>query len=182
MIEGAKMKKILIGVIIIIFAFTITLPLFADDNKIDDKFDLAGTYQNPANVWEGTSADATWNYKINIKVAVDKTKSKGIVHFWTDGVDVVGHVEEVKREYAYWVTPYGLTPNLAAVGWANYNDHKYYFMLIYTDKAVQFVLSDTPYETYWNNNVLWDSSLRAYQTHSGILPAGSLEWDYKDIH
>jgi len=170
------MKKILIGAIIIIFSFTITLPLFADDNKIDDKYDLVGTYQqNTTHVWKGTSAGATWNYKIHIKVAKDTTKSKGMVHFSTDGVEVVGHVEDVKIPYPYWPGN-----NIAVVGWANYNGQKYYFMLLYSASKVWFCLSETSYEARWSIGEVFLGLDRAYQTHSS--PGPPLEFDYKDIH
>ncbi len=173
------MKKILIGVIIIIFSFTITLPLYADSNKIDDKYDLAGTYQNhtPGYAWGDIPGDAIWNYKIHIKVAKDTTKSKGIVHFSTDSVEVVGHVEDVKMNYPYWSGD-----NLAVVGWANYNGQKYYFILLYSASKVWFCLSDTPYDAVWSaGSVYPKGAQRVYQTHSKV-PGPPLEFDYKDIH
>lgn len=173
------MKKILIGAIIIILSFTITLPLFADDNKIDDKYDLVGTYQNHSSTyaWGDIPSDAMWNYKIHIKVAKDPAKSKGMVRFSTDGVEVVGHVEGVKMNYKYWSGE-----NLAVVGWANYNGQKYYFMLLYKASAVWFCLSDTPYDDLWSTGSVYQGAAqRLYQTHS-LNPGTSLEFGCKDIH
>lgn len=175
------MKKILIGAIILIFSFTITSPLFADDNKIDDKFDLAGTYQNISSdyAWGDVPGNAMWNYNIHVKVAKDTTKSKGTVHFSTDGVEVVGHVEDVKYGYDYsgWAS-YGQNL-LATVGWANYNGQKYHFMFLYCEDYVWFALSETSYEVPWSIENVWSSGQRAFQTHS---KKSDLDYYYKDIH
>ena len=175
------MKKILIGVLIVIFAVSITLPLYADsNNKIDDKFDLSGTYQNLSSsyVWGDVPTDAMWDYSIHVKVAKDKTKSKGTIHFSTDGVEIVGHVEDVKYGYNYsgWAS-YGENL-LAAVGWTNYNGQKYYFMFLYCEDYVWLALSETSYEAPWNIEKVWSSG-RAFQTHS---KNSDLDYYYKDIH
>ncbi len=168
------MKKILIGALIVIFAMSITLPLYADSgNKIVAKYDLTGTYQNhPGYYWGDVSDDAIWDFKIHIKVAEDPTKSTGMVKFNTDGVTLVGHVEEVKENY-YW----GGT-NIAAVGWANYDGEKYYFMLLYKASAVWFCLSDLPYDLIWNSGGIYQGAQRVYQTHSLNTPPGITTLDF----
>jgi len=172
------MKKILSGALILIFAFSISLPLYADSgNKIVAKYDLAGTYQNHSSsyAWGDVSGSAMWNCKVHIKVAEDSAKSKGMVKFSTDGVNVVGHVEDVKIDYSYWGED-----NIAAVGWSNYNGQKYYFMFMFSDERVWFSLSETPYDAYWNANTVFLKAQRDYETHS-LRPGTTLDFDPKII-
>ena len=173
------MKKLLIGVLIVIFTFSITLPLYADSsNAIVAKYDLEGTYQNHSSVyaWGDVPGDAMWNCKVHIKVAKDSANSVGMVKFSTDGVNVVGHVEDVKIDYSYWAED-----NIAAVGWANYNGQKYYFMFMFSANRVWIALNDAPYDSYWDGNTVWPSATRDYQTHSKN-PGTTLEFEPKIIH
>ncbi|MEA2020382.1 MAG: hypothetical protein U9M98_01555 [Patescibacteria group bacterium] len=168
------MRKILAVLIVLTLALTITSSALADgeeytegiaDNphKIRNKWDLSGTFETRSGYDWGGLAEGTWTYKFHIKEAMDGEYSVGSIHFINGDIDVVAHVEATARDYGYWS---GNEGNLAAVGTTNYNDTTYYFMFLYGERSVWMALSTTPYDSYWANQTVWGSSLRAYQVHS----------------
>lgn len=185
------MKKLVSLVMVAVLVLAATSAALADgeeftegvsDNphKVRNKWDLSGTFTAyPGYDWSGMAADATWTYKVHIKEAMSGEYSVGTVHFTSDtGVDVVGHVEETKREYDY--SSWTGQDLLAAVGTAEYNDETYYFMFLYANRAVWLALSMEPYEGYWDNENVWAGNLREYEVHS--LVTDDYPLDYKMIH
>jgi hypothetical protein len=179
-------KKLLIIVVVLLTLLLFTSSVYAveyvdgvpkDSHKIRNKWDLSGTFvSHPGYNWGGLAEGATWNYSIHIKEAMYGEYSRGTVHFMTDGIDVVGNVTATKRFYDYWSGD-----NLAAVGTAEYNDHVYYFVFLYAERATWIALSDTPFDSYWAVESVWGGGLRAYQTHSKV-PDETFTLDYKIIH
>lgn len=154
-----------------------TYNIIKSAHKIKNKWDLSGSFvAHPGYNWGGLAEGATWSYSIHIKEAMDGQFSVGSIHFMTDDIDVVGHVKETKADYPYWGSP-----NLAAVGTAEYNDTTYYFMFLFSERAMWFALSGDPYDTYWAIGTVWGSSARDYQLHSKV-PDESFTIDYKAIH
>lgn len=143
--------------------------------SIDNKWNLSGTFLAfPGYNWNGlVSPEKTWEYHFSIKQALDTEKSVGSVHFKADGVDVVGHIEDFKTDYSYWAKP-----NIAAVGTAEYNGGKYKFMLLYSKRAVWFVLSSSDYASAWEAETTL--SPRLFQVHSENT--NNYPMDYLDIH
>lgn len=148
-----------------------------DSHKIRNKWDLEGTFlAHPGYNWGGLAEGATWTYSVHIKEAMDGNYSVGSIHFMTGDIDVVGHVDATQRYYDYWSGD-----NLAAVGTAEYNDTTYYFMFLFAERAMWFAISTTPYDSYWADESVWPSPLRAYQLHSKV-PDETFLLDYKVIH
>ncbi|MFX1535404.1 MAG: hypothetical protein ACFFDI_14355 [Promethearchaeota archaeon] len=176
------MRKViaLLGVVTAVLAVSVVMPVMAKsegNSKIRNKWDLSGDFvAHPGYNWAGQAEGATWTYQIHIKEAMYGDDSVGSIHFMTGDIDVVGHVEATKRDYAYWAGD-----DLAAVGKADYNDMTYYFMFLYAERAVWFALSTTPYDTNWAAGTVWGGGLRAYQLHSEV-PDGGFTLDYKAIH
>ncbi len=171
------MKKCILVCLAVLLAMAATVPgawaekdksrnIENDGHSIRYKWDLSGTFVAWKNYdWGGLAQGATWTYRIHIKEAMDGDLSVGSIHFRTDkGIEVVGHVEATARDYAYWYQ-WG-DENLAAVGTAKYNDTTYNFMLLYSKRAVWFVISDVPYSSYWSAQKVWPPSQRRYQVHS----------------
>ena len=145
-----------------------------DSHKVMNKWDLSGDFVAHAGYnWKGMAEGATWNYGVHIKQAMNQEYSVGLIHFWTGDIDVVGQVKETRSEYN-WAT-------LAAFGTADYNDHLYYFMFFYDERAVWFVLSDTPYDAYLASEAVYPGGQRAYQLHSKV-PDEIFNIYYKSIH
>ncbi|MBA7492128.1 hypothetical protein ES702_02677 [subsurface metagenome] len=151
------------------------------DRAIARKYDLEGSFFGLGTYnWPGAEPGALWNYSIHIKEALDGGYSVGSIHFFTGNISVVGIVKATKFDYDYWVSCCALTPNLAAVGTANYEGTTYYFMFIYAADTMWFALNDVSYEDPWAADSVWMSG-RDYELHSGIGGA-SAPWDPKVIH
>ncbi|MFC1956635.1 hypothetical protein ACFLWZ_09035 [Chloroflexota bacterium] len=168
----------------VVLVLTILMPTVAtaqeNDHQIKNKWDFSGTFVALSGYdWDGMADEATWTYKIHIKEAMNGELSSGSVHFTTGDIDVIGNVRATKREYDHWS---GSTPNIAAVGKANYNDTIYYFMFLYAEDKIWFALSTTSYDSYWGSENVWpNNSTRAYQLHS-VISAGQFGIEYKTIH
>jgi len=176
------MRKRTLVCLIVLLALVVTTSVAwaggKDDHKIMNKWDLSGTFvAQPGYNWGGMAEGATWTYRIHIKEAMNGDYSRGSIHFITDGVDVVGHVQATSRDYNYWSGDEG---NLAAVGWAVYDDVPYYFMFLYAERAVWFCISTTSYQARWAGETVWQGAERAYQLHS--LNTNDFPLDYKMIH
>ena len=145
------------------------------EHMVKSKWDMSGEFvAHPGYNWKGLAEGYTWEYDIHVKEAMNGEYSVGSIHFKTDGINVVGHVEETKTDY--------LWGDLAAVGMANYDGEKYYFMFLVTDYAMWFSLSDTDYEIYWDAGSIWGGAQRVYQLHS-LNPGTSIDLDgVKEIH
>lgn len=181
---------ILVKKILILSGFLITLllaiPVYAkdkpentpnSDNAVKNKWHVEGNFQaHPGYDWGGLAEEATWNYKINIKEALDDDNSVGSVQFWTDEIKVVGQVKETRTEYSW--------AEIAAFGTSDYNGEHYYFMLFYDDKYIWFSLSEEPYDNYLDLGQPYPGSLRVYQLHSLNPTPGEIPFDigYKSIH
>jgi hypothetical protein len=182
------MKKIGLLVLVVVLVLASTTTVWAGDpdftegvkndaHKIRNKWSLSGTFvAHPGYNWGGFAEGATWTYKINIKEAMDGDFSVGSIHFTAGEIDVVGHIEATKSDYAYWSGE-----NIAAVGWAEYDGITYYFMFLYAERATWLALSTTPYNSYWDTGTVWPGGLRAYQLHSKV-PDETFTLDYKVIH
>lgn len=173
--EKEMLKKLLAVVLCLVFVLAATSVVWADEgytegvydnpHKIHNKWDLSGTFQNyPGYDWRGLG-EGTWTYRIHIKEAMDGQYSAGSIHFMHGDIDVTGHVTATVRNHSYWGGE-----NLAAFGMADYNDVTYYFMLLYSKRAVWMALSTSP-------NVLGS---RVYQVHS--LNTYDFPFEYKAIH
>lgn len=176
------MKRLGILLSVVVFILTMLMPtvvsaggpdsVIKDSHKIKNKWDFSGTFTaHPGYNWGGLAEGATWTYKIHIKEAMNGDASSGTIHFTTGDIDVVGHVEATDRSYSWG--------DLAAVGTAEYNDTTYYFMFLYAERAMWFVLSTTPYDSAWGGGTLLGP--RAYQLHS-LVPGEPFSMDYKVIH
>ena len=148
-----------------------------EDHKIKNKWDLNSSFvAHPGYNWGGLKEGATWDYSIHIKEAKNGSVSVGSIRFTSGDVEVVGHVKQTKADYKYWSVP-----NLAAAGTAVYNDVKYNFLFLYSDRAIWFALSTELLEPYWTGDTVWGQSERAYQLHSKV-PDETFIMDPKMIH
>lgn len=148
-----------------------------EDHKIKNKWDLNGSFvAHPGYNWGGLKEGATWDYSIHIKEANNGDVSVGSIRFTSGDVEVVGHVKQTKADYSYWSGT-----NLAAAGTAVYNDVKYNFLFLYSERAIWFALSIEPLEPYWTGETVWGQSERAYQLHSKV-PDETFIMGPKEIH
>lgn len=191
-----SLKIIIVSIIVVAVTLSFTTPIFAegtkefknnivqDSHKIVNKWDLMGTFISSRPWGSIIPVGSTWNYEVHIKEAMNGEKSVGVVKFMSGDVVVTGHVKATKVDYEYWnypVDPLDTKHNLAAVGWAEYNDMKYNFMFLYSEGAIWIALSNQPYDTVWDNDTVWGGSLRTYDLLSQIIP-NTYPFDEKAIH
>lgn len=131
-------------------------------HKVYRKWDMSGQFPGMRN-W-GLGQEMLWNYEFHIKEANAPQYSVGTIHFWTEGVDVVAHVEETKWGYGYQY--WDDNEALAAVGWTNYNDVHYNVMFLLQGNKVWMALSESSYTNTWTIENVWQSADRAYEVHS----------------
>lgn len=154
-----------------------TYNVVKSDHKVRNKWDLSGIFiAHPGYNWGGLKEGATWEYSIHIKEAMNGDYSVGSIRFTSGDVEVVGHVKQTQADYNYWGAP-----NLAAAGTTVYNDVKYNFLFLYSNRAIWFAISTAELEPYWSNETVWGHSLRDYQLHSKV-PDEIFIMDPKDIH
>jgi hypothetical protein len=171
------MKKCILVCLVVLLAMTATVPgawagkessqhRERDGHSIRAKWDMSGTFVALRGYnWGGLAEGATWNYSIHIKEAIDPELSTGSIHFRTgDDIHVIGHVEVTHRNYPYNHSWSG--ENLAVAGRAEYDGSLFYFIMLYSERAVWFAVSDLPYESYWAAHSAWPPHLRSYQLHS----------------
>lgn len=191
-----SLKIIIVSIIVVAVTLSFTTPIFAegtkefknnivqDSHKIVNKWDLMGTFISSRPWGSIIPVGSTWNYEVHIKEAMNGEKSVGVVKFMSGDVVVTGHVKATKVDYKYWDypgDPYDTKHNLAAVGWAEYNDMKYNFMFLYSEGAIWIALSNQSYDTVWDNDTVWGGSLRTYDLLSQIIP-DTYPFDEKAIH
>lgn len=191
-----SLKIIIVSIIVVAVTLSFTTPIFAegtkefknnivqDSHKIVNKWDLMGTFISSRPWGSIIPVGSTWNYEVHIKEAMNGEKSVGVVKFMSGDVVVTGHVKATKVDYEYWNylgDPLDTKHNLAAVGWAEYNDMKYNFMFLYSEGAIWIALSNQPYDAVWDNDTVWGGSLRTYDLLSQIIP-NTYPFDEKAIH
>lgn len=151
--------------------------IIKEDHKVKNKWDLNGSFvAHPGYNWGGLKEGATWDYSIHIKEAKNGNVSVGSIRFTSGDVEVVGHVKQTEVNYNYWSET-----NLAVAGTAVYNDVKYNFLFLYSERAIWFTLSTVSLESYWTAQTVWSGSQRAYQLHSKV-PDETFIMDSKMIH
>lgn len=192
-----SLKITIISIIVLVVTLSFTTPIFAegteeftdniaqDSHKILNKWDLTGTFISIRPWGSIIPVGSTWSYEVHIKEAKDGEKSVGVVKLMSGDVEVTGHVKATKVDYLYWSDPPPGYPsdiehNLAAVGWAEYNDMKYNFMFLYSEGAIWIALSDQPYDAEWADNTVWQTG-RAYDLLSQCIP-DTYPFDEKEIH
>ena len=166
-----------------------------DDHKIKNKWDLKGNFvAHPSYTWGGLAEEATWEYSIHIKEAMNGDYSVGSIRFTTttgDIIEVIGHVKQTKNSYNY--SSWAGWDTLAAVGTAEYNSETYNFIFLFSPHAMQFTISD--YETFiiggvtYDFDALWQAEKyfphpqRNYDLHSGTVMNQFADiWNPKNIH
>ncbi len=148
-----------------------------EGHKVKNKWDLNGSFVAHSGYnWGGLKEGATWDYSIHIKEAKNGDVSVGSIRFTSGDVEVVGHVKQTKADYNYWSGT-----NLAAAGTAVYNDVKYNFLFLYSERAIWFALSTVLLELYWTGGTVWHWSVRVYELHSKV-PDETFIMGPKEIH
>ncbi len=131
-----------------------------DDHKIRNKWDLKGSFVGwTERNWGDLAEEATWEYSIHIKEAMNGDYSVGSIRFTTGDIEVVGHVKQTKNNYLYWEPP-----NLAAAGWAEYDGEMYNFLFLYRESKMWFALTLDSIDSFWLAQTVMFT--RAYQLHS----------------
>lgn len=192
------MKKAVVATVALSFLLLMISCLAAaetDDHRIVLKYDLNGSfdaqpdYDGGGNLlylynWGGLRPElTTWRYSIHIKGAANGDYSVGSIHFVSKddvygNVSVTGRVELTRYDYEHWQTP-----NLLACGTTQYKGKRYFFMFLYSHRAMWLCLSDSDYKLVLDQPPwIWDvAEQRLYQFHTPIVEY-QFPWEPKEIH
>ena len=166
-----------------------------NDHKVKNKWDLKGNFvAHPSYTWGGLAEEATWEYSIHIKEAINGDYSVGSIRFTTttgDIIEVIGHVKQTKNSYNY--SSWAGWDTLAAAGTAEYNSETYNFIFLFSPHAMQFTISNDEtfiiggvtydFDALWQAEKYFPPPQRNYDLHSGTVMNQFADiWNPKNIH